>query len=94
MLSAEKMEFIVSEYSKDAVLFVREKSLVCDLKSGSDNVVWSLRRVHKHVAMKGSALLESQASGYVLDVVDNAEKEGASIVQSGYSGLLCQRWKF
>ncbi len=33
------------------MVFVRDKEVVCDVKSGSDNVLWTLRRVRKHLSM-------------------------------------------
>lgn len=76
------------------MIFERDKKIVCDTKSGDDNVAWNLRRVRKHQSMENSAILESLTSGYVLDVAENAENVGNISYQVAWSGLFSQRWKF
>ncbi len=67
---------------------------MCDVKTELETVVWKLNRVKENAFLQSSGLMESENSGYVLDVDDNAEKEGALLFQTSWSGTFSQRWMF
>lgn len=46
----------------------------------------------KNFNLLNSAIIECQYSGHVLEVNDNAEKEGEILSQSTWNGLFHQRW--
>jgi uncharacterized protein YkuJ len=57
LVSSERMECIINEYSKEAMIFVRDNKIVCDVKNANDNELWTLRRVRKHLSMENSSIL-------------------------------------
>lgn len=77
LVSAEKMEYTLSVYATNAVLMMKEGNLSSEPKKGENETIWTLKKANKNKSLSNSAILESDRSGYVLDVNDNAEKEEA-----------------
>lgn len=53
---------------------------------------WVLKRAVNNFNILNSVILQSQYSGHVLEVTDNAEEDGDALAQATWTGLFHQRW--